>query len=241
MESLSALECSGINPFSGAKYFSVGGLCEESEFGYAYQIIDLNDYSEEINMGLITVFFGAQLSNWGGDDIPSIGIDFLDELDNNLFSTDMFSSTLTNWNLIQSECNIPYGTKKIKYKMTGERFYGEDNDSYIDDIFLKIGSLSSNCSTYNESNTVINENTNFLITLYPNPFKEKSILNIPITHSDHVQINIYDYLGRIQKTYNHIHPPTFTLKKENLTTGVYILKIFDQNNIIESLMFEIYE
>ncbi len=241
LESLSALECDGTNPFSGEKYFSVGGLCEESEFGYAYQIIDISNYSEEINMGLATVFFGAQLSNWSGYDTPSIGIECLDEANNILFATEMFSSTSTNWTLIQSECNIPYGTTKIKYKMTGERLNGTDNDSYIDSNFLKINPLYSDCSTYLETNTIINEKTDFKITLYPNPFKEQSILNIPITHSNHVQINIYDYLGRIQKKYNHIHPPTFTLKKENLTTGLYILKVFDQNKIIESLMFEIYE
>ena len=59
--------------------------------------------------------------------------------------------------------------------MTGERLSGTDNDSYIDANFLKINSLSSDCSTYTEPNTIINEKTDFKITLYPNPFKEKSI------------------------------------------------------------------
>ena len=68
-------------------FFAVGGLCEESEFGYAYQIVDISDYSEEINMGLATAFFGAQLSSYAGYDTPSIGIECLDEANNILFST----------------------------------------------------------------------------------------------------------------------------------------------------------
>lgn len=243
LESLSALECNGINPFSGEKYFSVGGICEESEFGYAYQIIDISNYSEEINMGLAIAFFGAQLSTWGGEDTPSIGIECLDEANNILFSTEMFSSTLTTWNLVQSECNIPYGTKKIKYKMTGERFYGADNDSYIDDNFLKINPLSAStdCSIYIESNTTINEQPKFKITLNPNPLNEQSLLNIPYKKNHNVQIYIYNTLGRLEREYSQVHPPTFILKKENLKEGVYFLQVFDKKNNLGNIKFEIIE
>ncbi len=240
LESLSALECNGTNPFSGEKYFSVGGICEESEFGYAYQIIDVSNYSEEINMGLATAFFGAQLSNWGGSDTPSIGIEFLDEFDEVLFSTNMFSSTSTNWNLIQSESNIPYGTKKIKYKMTGERFSGTDNDSYIDENFLKIDPLSIDCSYYIENNnTTLHNNHLINLKLSPNPFKEHSILSIPLNNKKHVKINIYDSVGQLQKTYNNIHPPTFILKKENFKPGIYFLELLERNNKLGILKFEI--
>ena len=47
----------------------------------------------------------------------------------------MYSSELINWNLIQKNYNIPFGTKKIKFKMMGELFSGSDNDSYVDEIF----------------------------------------------------------------------------------------------------------
>ena len=151
LESLSALECNGINPFNGEKYFSIGGLCEESDFGHVSQIIELDNYTEEINKGLLTAFFGAHLSNWGGDDIPSIGIQCLNDNNNILFATEMYSSTLASWNLIQNSCNIPYGTKKIKYIMTGERISGEDNDSYIDDTFLLVGVPAGSSTTRSKS------------------------------------------------------------------------------------------
>ena len=240
LESLATEECNGINPFSGEKYFSIGGLCEESEFGYAYQTVDLSNYTEDIDLGLATAFFGAQLSNWNGYDKPSIGIECLNENDQVLFSTDMFSSTLPNWNLIQSACNIPYGTKKIKYKITGERFAGIDNDSYVDDTFLRINFLSTECSTYTATNTYIVEPPIFKSTLYPNPFKEKSILNIPSAENEDFEVFIYDEVGRLHREYNNIHPPNFILNRDNLENGFYLLKIMNKAHLIETIKFELY-
>ena len=99
----------------------------------------------------------------------------------------MYSSELIDWNFIEETCNIPYGTK-IKYKMTGELFSGVDNDSYIDQAFLKIS--TNNCSYYIEDNTSIYENNLVNLSIAPNPFFNQSIVNIPYNKSDHPK-NIY--------------------------------------------------
>lgn len=239
LESLYALECDGTNPFYEDKYFSVGGLCEESEFGYAYQIADVSDFSEEINMGLATVYFGAHLSNWGGSDTPSIGVDFLDESEQLLSSTEMLSSTLENWNLVQGELNIPYGTKKIKYKMTGERFSGTDNDSYIDENFLKIDLLSTDCSFYVENNTIIYNNNLINLKLSPNPFHTQSVLKIPTENTKYLDLYLYDNKGQLQKKYKNINTSNFILHQDNLKPGIYFIELFRKNNKIGSLKFEI--
>ena len=237
LESLSAFECDGIEPFSGEKYFSIGGLCEESELGHAYQIIDLSNYEENINSGLATVFFGAHLASWAGNDKASIGLEFLNEEYQTIYATEMYSSELIDWNLIEETYNIPYGTKKIKYKMTGELFSGVDNDSYIDQAFLKIS--TNNCSYYIEDNTSIYENNLINLSIAPNPFFNQSIVNIPYSKNDHLTIYIYNNVGKLEKVYNHVHPPTFKLKKENLKPGLYFLKIYDKKNLIGTDKFEI--
>ena len=114
------------------------------------------DYENLINTGLISVFFGAYLSNWNGYDTPSIALEFLDENDTVLFSTDTISSTLASWILIGDEYTIPASTKKIKYIMMGERFNGTDNDSYIDETFLKLNLSDDPCSYYLGDTTSVN-------------------------------------------------------------------------------------
>ena len=237
LESLSAFECNGIEPYNGEKYFSIGGLCDESELGYAYQTIDVSSYEEEINSGFSSVFFGAHLASWAGNDKASIGLEFLDQNNLILFATEMYSSELINWNLIQKNYNIPFGTKKIKFKMMGELFSGSDNDSYVDEIFLKIN--TNNCSYYNDENTNIYEQKLLNISIAPNPFTNQSILNIPYSENNHLEIYIYNSLGQLEKIYNHVHPPTFELKKENLKSGLHFLEIYDNKKRIGITKFEI--
>ena len=149
----------------------------------------------------------------------------------------MYSSELINWNLIQKNYNIPFGTKKIKFKMMGELFSGSDNDSYVDEIFLKIN--TNNCSYYNDENTNIYEQKLLNISIAPNPFTNQSILNIPYSENNHLEIYIYNSLGQLEKIYNHVHPPTFELKKENLKSGLHFLEIYDNKKRIGITKFEI--
>ena len=149
----------------------------------------------------------------------------------------MYSSELINWNLIERIYNIPFGTKKIKYKMMGELFSGSDNDSYVDEMFLKIN--TSNCSYYNDENSYIYENKLLNISISPNPFTNLTILNIPYFKSNHLEIYIYNSLGQLEKIYNHVHPPTFELERGNLKSGLYFLEVYDNKNRIGITKFEI--
>ena len=119
----------------------------------------------------------------------------------------------------------------------GELFSGVDNDSYIDENFLKIS--INDCSDYAGNNTSIYENDLLNLKIAPNPFSNNSIVNIPYTKNDHLKIHIYNNVGKLEKIYNHVHPPTFELKKENLKTGFYFLEIYDKKNRIGITKFEI--
>ena len=54
-----------------------------------------------------------------------------------------------------------------------------------------------------------------------------------------LKIYIYNNVGKLEKVYNHVHPPTFKLKKENLKPGLYFLKIYDEKILIGTDKFEI--
>ena len=147
----------------------------------------------------------------------------------------------------------------------GTRNSGTDNDSYIDETFLKIDLSGVSCSQFIldpedtiivpidtntnpidtnsnpiDTNTSISNQTQLLnLKMYPNPVVNKSLLNIPYTKSNHLAIKVYDYKGRIVQEYKHIHPPTFYLEKDDLSTGTYLLQIFDNENIIGRIQFKV--
>ena len=125
----------------------------------------------------------------------------------------------------------------------GERNSGVDNDSYIDDCFLRINLDADSCSYYiADSSTTSTYHADLLnIKLYPNPVSNTSLLNIPYNKASHLQINIINITGEKVREYNHVHPPSFILNREGLSRGMKIIQILDQENIIGTVKFSIIE
>jgi len=265
LESLTAGECSGTTPYAGTYYFGIGGLCNEYAFGSAHQIVDVSIYKAEIDQGTLEVNYGAYMSDYNEADIPAIALQFYDSLNVLLNSTDTTSINNDVWTYVVQNWAIPVDTRYIKYIMMGTRNSGTDNDSYIDETFLKIDLSGVSCSQFIldpedtiivpidtntnpidtnsnpiDTNTSISNQTQLLnLKMYPNPVVNKSLLNIPYTKSNHLAIKVYDYKGRIVQEYKHIHPPTFYLEKDDLSTGTYLLQIFDNENIIGRIQFKV--
>jgi 3',5'-cyclic AMP phosphodiesterase CpdA len=147
LESLSADECSGGTPQSGTKYFAVGALCVENPFASAFQDADVSDFAGMIDSGMTQVFFGAWLADWSGSDEPAISLEYLDSLSIVLGSSDTLSATQSTWILKSDYDTIPALTRTIRFHMMGTRYSGTDNDSYIDNVFCRIGDVEG-CSTY---------------------------------------------------------------------------------------------
>ena len=138
MESLPAYECDGIEPYSGDYYFIVGALCNTLSYSEAYQNIELTDYRECIEQGGARLEYGGYLSNWGGDDHPEMKIIFFDEINNEIEQTDILDTYNAYWTLMMSEHQIPEETHSIKTVLMGTRYAGDDNDSYFDNLSIKI-------------------------------------------------------------------------------------------------------
>ncbi len=137
-ESLIAYECNGVAPYSGDYYFSVGGLCETAPYAEVYQDASVNEYIDCIDNGSASVRFSGFLSDWGGDDQPEMHLLFLNDSGNTITEGESMSTLNSSWTEFEQFSAIPEGTTTIRTVLTGTRNAGEDNDSYFDDLSLKV-------------------------------------------------------------------------------------------------------
>ena len=138
IESLEAYVCDGIEPHSGDYYFIVGALCNTVTYSEAYQEVDVSEYADCIDQGLAFANYGGYLSDWGGSDHPEMTVAFIDENGYEIFRPDPFGTYNAFWTLFSEQDQIPVGTRSIQTILMGTRYAGDDNDSYFDDLFLKI-------------------------------------------------------------------------------------------------------
>jgi hypothetical protein len=148
LESLTDGECSGGSPQTGTKYFAVGALCVEFAYASVYQDMDVSLYAGIIDSGLAQVQFGAWLADWNGTDEPAISVEYLDSLAVVIGASDTLSARQSTWIFKSAYDSIPPSTRTIRYHMMGTRFGGSDNDSYIDNVFCRIGEVIDGCSLY---------------------------------------------------------------------------------------------
>ena len=138
MESLEAYTCDGIEPHSGDYYFIVGALCNTANYSEAYQEVDVSQYTDCINQDFAYVNYGGYLSDWGGSDYPEMTLVFIDDNGNQISQLESFGTYNSFWTLFSEEYPIPAGTQSIEIILMGTRYAGDDNDSYFDDLFLRI-------------------------------------------------------------------------------------------------------
>lgn len=143
-ESVISGECDGIAPHTGERYFTVGGLCSnESSFAEVYQAIFIGDDQECINSGDMYAYYGGFLSTWNGSDHPEFKLEFTDVNGTILDESSVLETYNSSWTDLSNEIRIPVGTEIINFVMMGTRNSGSDNDSYFDDMELR---LRSDCN-----------------------------------------------------------------------------------------------
>ncbi len=145
IESLSAGECNGISPFLGMRYFAVGALCTDNAFGRAFQDVSVAAQAAAIDAGDATARYGAWFANWQGTDLPRMALEFLDGGGAGIGTAPEIGSTTGTWTLVQSDVPVPVGTRSVRVVLTGTRQAGSDNDSYFDELFLRL-STTTTCS-----------------------------------------------------------------------------------------------
>lgn len=232
LEALESEVCDGIAPHSGQRYFSVGGLCEESPYAVAWQEADISALSDSIDAGQSVVLYGAWLSNYSGQDEPAFSVHFYDENHQLLGSSDTIFSTASSWLKFEHSYPIPTATRYLRYLMMGTRHSGQDNDSYVDDAFMRVGLLGDSCSYYNPT-TVARQapaQTTLQVRLFPNPTTTAALVHVPNTEGRLLDVELYSARGVMLSGFRQMGP-TFTLQCEDLKPGLYLLVLRDGQRI----------
>ena len=193
-ESLEAGICDGVSPKSGNKYFSVGGLCDHSDFGQVAQLIDLSPYIDSVETNTFVVNYGGYLSNYSGSDSPEMFIRFLDIDMMELNKGELLATQNSFWTSLNHSMTIPSSTYFIEVVLTGTRNAGTDNDSYFDDLYLTLGSKSTDCDDIISSNPSLSNPTRFL-NAYPNPSNNVTNVSLPSNISSEISIGITNMNG----------------------------------------------
>jgi hypothetical protein len=224
-ESMLAGDCAGTNPYTGNRYFAVGGLCDESEVGIMHQDIDVTLYTDSIDLGALQVNYGAMMSDWSGSDIPEMRLLFMTSGGTVLESTDYISGAYTSWTLVTENVDIPVLTRIIRCELKGTRNEGTDNDSYIDDVFVKVGSdIECDTSIVNVS-TPIQEIAS--INAYPNPALDSTTIDIPMGWLEDLKVCVTDYNGRKVSAEVDVEYRRTIIHRGSLESGVYNVTFFN--------------
>ena len=222
-ESMLAGDCEGTNPYSGQRYFAVGGLCEESPVGRMHQDIDISEFAYSIDAGGMSVIYGAMMSDWNGADVPDMRLQFKDQNDNELSSTEYIAGAQTTWILIEQLTTIPPLTRTIRCELRGTRNEGTDNDSYFDDIFVRIGNeIECDSSIVSVDNSI---HRPLKFNAYPNPVKDNTTIELPYNWGTETIVRVTDTTGKKIDTEYKIENSKLFLDRSNLSSGAYTITI----------------
>lgn len=154
IESLTSNQCGSVPVYQDSRFFAVGGVCsDEQNIGNAEQIISVASYSEEIDNGDFVAWYGGYLRTWAANnDNPQIALAFIDANGLTIHTTAYIGNIQPNWTLVQNQTPIPALTRRIKFLLKGTRNAGTDNDSYFDELFLRLTSQSECPECYGNSN-----------------------------------------------------------------------------------------
>lgn len=230
VETLKSEVCDGISPYNGDQYFVVGGLCEHSKVGRLIQNVDVSFKSPSINAGLVSANFGGYLSDFAGSDQPQMKLIFLDKTgailgeSSSIFTFNNIWTKVNNWSI------IPKQTKTIQIELKGTRDGASDNDSYFDDLFLKIGDGCLGCDQIKSIN--IKRPVFPSLEVMPISNKSQVVLSIPEEIKGHLNILMEDYSSQKYRPILQRNDNKITIETGHLSPKVYIIWVRQGKKII---------
>ena len=229
VESLTAGICDGVSPNTGDRYFAVGGLCEESPLGICVQGVNVSMYSDSIDTGTYYANFGAYLSNYSGTDLPEMRLIFLDQNSVEIGSGSSISSLNSSWTLFNTWELIPPLTRTIQVELKGTRNGGEDNDSYFDDLFLRLGS-SNGCD---ETVSISNRPLEFpRLKVVPNPTLNEGVILLPATDYEDLKLYMVDVNGIKVDCQMQVDLDRVYFDRGGLSTGTYVFWLRSKGTVV---------
>lgn len=231
VEALAKGECDGISPYSGQKYFIVGGLCNSSAEAKASQYIDVSSFSDSIKTGNFDVNYGGYLSNYNGSDRPELKIIFYDSNNQKISEGKTLTTLNSKWTPLTATMHIPQNTKTIKFELKGTRNAGSDNDSYFDDLFLTFGTAKINCNSITYTNGSISR---FIpdLKVIPNPMICQSYIQLPKSYYSDLKLSLIDINGCKQNCQYQVESNRIVIERDSLVPGFYTFIVSDKRSIV---------
>ena len=221
VEALTSGTCNGVAPHSGEQYFAVGGLCEHSALAIAVQDVDVSAYQDSIDTGAFVAHFGGYLSNFSGSDRPEMRLIFMDEAGLELGQSNTLTTLSSNWTLLGESLSIPPSTRAIRVELKGTRNAGTDNDSYFDDLFLRLGTTEIECPTITTTQ-MPTAPTTVTLNVSPNPMQDVAQIDLPQGLDKPLQLRVLDMAGRKMEVSFEQLAGSIQLQRGNLPAGTYL-------------------
>jgi hypothetical protein len=67
-------------------------------------------------------------------------------------------------------------------------------------------------------------------SIYPNPFNDATTIDLSNFMHNDITIEIYNTLGKLVRKIDNINQKHYTLSCNNITAGIYIVKVLDKKN-----------
>jgi len=132
-----------------------------------------------------------------------------------------------NWQMMVKKADTiisPPDSLIVRFTFISDSIQNKKDGWMIDDIIV-IAADQGSCSGINE---ISKENH---ISAFPNPFIRQTTLQTDM-FSKNANLIIYNSLGQQIKQLNNITGQTFTLQRDNLTSGLYYLRLIQDNQTI---------
>ena len=220
-ESILSGECEGNDALSGSYLFAVGGVCDPNAYGEGYQEVSIDAFAADIDNDAAYVKFGGYLSDYSGSDIPALKLAFYDNSGGLLSETNTYENQSSSWTLVEDLKPIPVGARRIRMVLMGTRNAGTDNDSYFDDLFIKIQTTIDDCESFEVG---VKNPTGFSpIKIFPNPSNGKISIEVSASMAGQ-DFSISNVNGKT--TFNgKLKEGVQILDLKHLKPGVYFLNI----------------
>jgi hypothetical protein len=224
-ESINSGECAGNNAFAGSKLFAVGGVCTDNAYGEGHQDVDVTAYQTQINAGGVLVNYGGYLSDYNGSDVPAFKVQFFDGSSNMISESPTTSHASSSWTLYNESMLIPANTETVRLVLMGTRNAGTDNDSYFDNLFVRLNLNPSGCEEFENTVGVSDSNNPIGVSVYPNPFSVRTTIEVEGPLGQYAyQLKMMDRTGRavLKETSNN---GKFIISGSSLASGFYVYEV----------------
>lgn len=220
LESILSGECAGNNAYAGSRLFAVGGVCEEHPYAEGFQDISLEAFAASIPNGTAVARFGGRLSNYQGTDLPQFKLRFLSAAGTVIDSTPVYGSQSGLWQLVSTSSVIPHDCSSIRFVLMGTRQAGQDNDSYFDEMYLRIDTMV--CNGIISKNAEVQDAAK-IFRIFPNPASSEFHIETRLWQSGTSYI-ISDAAGR-RCLSGQMTLPRQSVDISSLPKGIYFVQL----------------